>query len=106
MKPLESRLSAGWSFAAGTLLGALTVFAVPAAFHNSRVRAEASEQRLPVAVEPEAAAPVLEMPDPARAPERDSLARSNAAGARKVKSGSPGSPQKASTHSELDLQLD
>lgn len=95
----------GWSFTAGTFFGALAVFAVPAALHNSRAGAGTSGQQRPAAAE---------SVDAARAPEaRDFVAASGAgasvepaAAPRKAKPSAPNTQRKLQGHSELDLQLD
>ncbi len=99
------RISAGWSFTAGTFFGAFAVFAVPAALHSSRAGAGISDQRRPAAAE---------SVDAARAPEAHDLAAAGAgasakpvsAAPRKEKPGAPDVQAKPHGHSELDLQLD
>jgi hypothetical protein len=97
----QGRISAGWSFTAGTFFGALAVFAVPVALHNSRAGAGTSDQRRPAAAE---------SGDAARAPEaRDFGAGASvepAAAPRKAKPNATNTQRKLQGHSELDLQLD
>jgi hypothetical protein len=99
-----SKISSGWSFAAGTLLGALAVVLL---VHGSGSRAEAAEKQNQVA------ASVASMPG-------DSVSAAEYEAADRVIRPAPakkeaGKPEKASVdasehrlpgHSELDLQCD
>ncbi len=99
------RISAGWSFTAGTFFGAFAVFAVPAALHNSRVGAGISgisDRRLPVAAGSVDAARAPEAATPAGGAK---LERGTAT-SQKTKPGAPDLQRKSQGHSELDLQLD
>ncbi len=98
----SGRISAGWSFTAGTFFGAFAVFAVPAALHSSRAGAGISDRRLPVAVG---------SVDAARAPEAATPAggtklEQGTATSPKAKPSAPELQRKSQGHSELDLQLD
>jgi hypothetical protein len=106
MKRPGRRISAGWSFTAGTLFGALAIFALPAALHNSRARVEASTQPQAAIIQPAAAARSLETNDLAGDPRQGTAVRPAPAAQRKNKTGSQETRQKAVRHSELELQLD
>ncbi len=94
------RISAGWSFTAGTFFGAFAVFAVPAALHTSRAGAPA--ERRPVAVESVDAARAPEAAKPAGGTKLEQ----GAATSQETRPGAPDLQRKSQGHSELDLQLD
>lgn len=106
MKTSQRPLSAGWSFAAGTLFGALAAFVLPASLPILRPTAESPKQPGPIAVEspgsPSAPAGIA----PAFVRESDPAARSAGASARRQQPTSSSRPKKLKGHSELDLQLD
>ncbi len=100
------RISAGWSFTAGSFFGALAVFAVPAALHSSRAKAGISDERRPMAVESADAARVPESSGLAGAAGTGSSAEPAWAAPRKAKPSAPDTERRLQGHSELDLQLD
>lgn len=104
MKGSMSRISSGWSFAAGTLLGALAVVLL---VHGSGSRAEAAEKQGPVA------ASVASLPsDSVSAAEYaavDVVIRSAPAkkeASKPAKASAAESEHRLPGHSELDLQCD
>ncbi len=102
MKSSTKRLSAGWSFAAGTLFGALAVFVPLASLGIPGLKAEGSGQQRQRAMAPAGGARAPETHAPAKAHELDSVVRSTPT----VQSGAVDQPRRVPGHSELDLQLD
>jgi hypothetical protein len=96
------RIPAGWSFVAGTLLGALAAMALPTSTHMAGPKADRSGQgsvAIAAAVGAASDASVPARPlDPASAVAP--------AARRSDKAPAPRSEQKLAAHPELDLQLD
>lgn len=91
MRPSEKRIATGWSFAAGTIFGALATFALLASPGIPKSTADASLQSRPIAGRPAGSAGA-----PASAP----------AAVSDVESSSPNMQGTVPGHPELILQLD
>jgi hypothetical protein len=97
---MKSWISAAWSFAAGTLVGALAVLALVAAIGIPKLKAEASGQRRPMAVNSTGTSGT------ALRYESGLVARSAPVQVERDKSRSTHSRYTGPRHSECDLQLD
>ena len=97
------RISAGWSFVAGTLLGALAAMALPTSIHMAGPKADGSvgQGRIAIAAAVSAASGASV---PTRQPEPASAVAP--AARRRDRALAPKSEQKLARHSELELQLD
>src|SRR6266571_228852 len=100
---MKSWISAGWSFAAGTLVGAFAVLALVASTGIPKLSAEASGQRRPIAVN---SAGITEPSGPALRYEPVSVAQSTPVPVKRDKSRSPKEHPRSPRHPECDLQLD
>jgi hypothetical protein len=99
------RIPAGWSFVAGTLLGALAAVALPTSTHMAGPKADGSVGQGRVAV----AAAVSAASDasvPARQPDSASDVAPSAGPREKSETTVSPSEHKLAGHSELELQLD
>ncbi len=107
MRSLGKKVSAAWSFLAGTLLGALAVFVLLACFGIPGLKAEGSQrERQPmVATAGSVHLPTTRTSTDPEAQESGS-GRPTAASREKEESLAPRARRVSPRHSELDLQLD
>jgi len=105
MRVSGKRMPPRWIFAAGTLFGALAVFAPIASSSTSGSKADASKPRRHVsaAADPSAAARDLQVSLEAREP---ASVRPAPTASRRTKPHPPNAANQTARHSELDLQLD
>ena len=103
MKGSMSKMSRGWSFAAGTFLGALAVIALPLTSHGSRSKAEAAE-RAPVAAS--AAGLTADSVSAAEYKAADWVVKAAPEKGEKSKAAAADSEKRLQDHSELELQCD
>ena len=103
MDSSRNRIPAGWSFVAGTLLGALAAVALPTSIHMAGPKADGSVGQGRIAI-----AAAVSAPSDASVPTRQPEPASTVAPAarRRHKAPATQSEQKLAGHSELELQLD